>query len=479
MPERFTRASGAFGASGPFAELLYYPGGCLGHRIMKNKPSRFLLGCILAYGAIAPIPAMAQETAARSFDHLYSGIGPQNFLGRAIQQTSDGGYIIAGVNVTTALNVQILKLDATGAVAWQNVYDVHGQSSDGFLVQQTSTGYIVVAVLDASSPNVMIVMNLDPDGALLWTASYPTGGAIGALPSTIEQTPDGGYLLGATNYDIYDGVGPPLWALKLDAAGNIVWQNAYHMLTGSIHSTADGGFIAAGYSLCNPTCTPWIVKLDGGGGVAWQFQYELGANASAASARQTADGGYLIAGGYAVSSSANDAWLMKLGADGNVQWQHGYSSSSCAEGFGAYDAQPAADGGYYMMMASECSYGMIAKLDADGAVRWVDAPVIASGGLGLLIDWFAPTSDGGYVSTGSVGSVALPPRLMALKADSQGGVRACSKLTMTGPRLVEVTPPAVQIAALGINVEATSILPATVVIAGNPSQLAQSNGCAY
>jgi hypothetical protein len=443
---------------------------------MKNNAARFFLTCVIACGAIAPTGLTAQEIAAHSFNHLYSGIGPQNFLGRAIQQTSDGGYIIAGVNVTTALNVQIIKLDAGGAVAWQSVYKVAGQSSDGFLVQQTSTGYIVVAVLDASSPDVMVVMNLDPDGALLWTASYPTGGAIGALPSTIEQTADGGYLFGATNYDLYDGVGPPLWALKLDAAGNIVWQNAYHLLPGSIHSTSDGGFIAAGYSLCNPTCMPWVVKLDSGGNVTWQYQYELGVNASAASARQTADGGYLIGGGYAVSSSANDAWLMKLGADGNVQWQHGYSSS-CAQGLGAYDAQPAAGGGYYLMMASECSYGMIARLDADGVVRWVDMPAFASGALVLLTDWFAPTSDGGYVSTGSAGSLAVPPRLMALKADAQGGVRACSNITMTGPQLAEVTPPAVQIAALRIDVEATTILPGTLVIAADPSQLTPSNGC--
>jgi hypothetical protein len=444
---------------------------------MKNNAARFLLGCLVAYGAIASTPSLAQEAAARSFDHLYSGVGPQNFLGRAIQQTSDGGYIIAGVNITTALNVQVIKLDASGALAWQNVYKVNGQSIDGFLVQQTSTGYIVVAVTDAANPYVMIVMNLDPDGALLWTATYPTGGAIGALPSTIEQTADGGYLLGATNYDIYDGVSPPVWALKLDAAGNIVWQNAYHMLAGSIHSTSDGGFIAAGYSLCEPTCMPQIVKLDSGGGVTWQYQYELGANASASSARQTSDGGYLIGGGYAISVGSNNAWLMKLGADGNVQWQHGYSIGSCPEGFGAYDAQTAADGGYYMMMGSACSGGIIAKLAADGAVQWVDMPAFASGGLVLLVDWFAPTSDGGYVSTGSVGSVALPPRLMALKADARGGVRACSKITMTGPPLIEVTPPAVQIAALRINVEATTILPGTLAIAADPSQLAQANGC--
>jgi hypothetical protein len=444
---------------------------------MKKNAARFFLACVVACGAIAPTWVVGQDIAARSFDHLYSGIGPQNFLGRAIEQTSDGGYIIAGVNITTALNVQVIKLDASGALAWQNVYKVNGQSSDGFLVQQTSTGYIVVAVTDAANPYVMIVMNLDPDGALLWTATYPTGGAIGALPSTIEQTADGGYLLGATNYDIYDGVSPPVWALKLDAAGNIVWQNAYHMLSGSIHSTSDGGFIAAGYSLCEPTCMPQIVKLDSGGGVTWQYQYELGANASASSARQTSDGGYLIGGGYAISVGSNNAWLMKLGADGNVQWQHGYSIGSCPEGFGAYDAQTAADGGYYMMMGSACSGGIIAKLAADGAVRWVDAPAIASGTLVMLVDWFAPTSDGGFVSTGSVGSLAVPPRLMALKAEPEGGVRSCSTITMAGPQLTEVTPPTMQIAALRIGVEATSSLPAALTIAAEPSQLTQSNGC--
>jgi hypothetical protein len=50
---------------------------------------------------------------------------------------------------------------------------------------------------------------------------------------------------------------------------------------------------------------------------------------------------------------------------------------------------------------------------------------------------------------------------------------------MIGPQLLEVTPPTVQIAALRINVDATAILPGTVAIAADPSQLAQSNGCMY
>jgi poly(3-hydroxybutyrate) depolymerase len=254
----------------------------------------------------------------------------------------------------------------------------------------------------------MVVMSVDPNCALLWNFSFPTGGSIGALPSSIEQTTDGGYLLSGTNFDLPNA---PMWGIKLDVAGDIVWQKAYNVLPWTMHSTADCGFV--------------------------------------------------VAGSYAISSKANAAWLLKLGSTGDLQWEHGYFAGSCAQGFTAFDAQPAAGEAYYLMLGGECADGIIAKLDACGTVDWLDLPAFASGNPALLIHGFTPTSDGGYAATGTVGSLSLPP-LMTLKANSSGAVAPCSNISMAGPTLTDLAPPAVQVSVSDVSVQATNAVPVTV-----------------
>jgi hypothetical protein len=434
--------------------------------------------CIFATVCMQAGLSTAQDIQpAAAFSALYS-VPAASFLGRSVVQTTDGGYIAVGVQTTTAYDVEVLKLSASGSVVWQNTYRVDGQFSDGYQARQTTNGSVVVAVVGPQAgPNVLLVLNLDSTGNLLWQATYPTGGTIGALPLSIEQTADGGYLLGATNYDNPGDIVAPLWGLKLDALGNIVWQKVFGFIAGSIHATADGGSILAGTSLCTPTCEPWIVKLDDAGNVAWQNKYFLGAALGfAGSARQTSDGGYLVAGSYNPAANRSAAFLMKLDANGGVVWRRGYASATCSAGIGAYDAEPSA-GGFYLMLNSPCTGAMIARLDAKGVIRWQDSPNYALGSPVLLIDEFSPTRDGGYIATGSVGSLRLAPRFMALKADAQGGVKNCSRISMPTRSLTLVVPPAVTISPAAIETADTAVLRGNVGVSAVASHLTQSDGC--
>jgi hypothetical protein len=435
------------------------------------------LACVLA-ALWVTAPSRAQEAQnASDFAELLDKAGAK-YLGESIQQTSDGGYIISGVVTTTVLEIMAIKLDSTGGITWQNTYAVSGYQGEGSLIQQTSSGYILCATLNPDGgTTVLLVMSLDSSGDVLWQNTYPTGGTIGALPWTIEQTTEGGYLLGATNFDNFEFGTSPLWALNLDASGNVLWQKVFGFNPGNIHATSDGGFILAGYTSCNPTCNPVAMKLDSSGNVVWQNLYQIGSvQAAFNSARETSDGGYLASGEYSDGSGTN-VLLMQLDSDGNVEWQAGFSSSTCLES-GAYDAQAATGGGYFLFLGNNCAYNSIAKLDQSEAIQWQEAFTYTKGGLTLYTDWFAPTSDGGYIAAGSSGSVAEPPRMLALKVNSAGELQPCSSIKAQSLGLAAASVPTVEVSTASIGTDNTAILPAGVTVTPSASKLKTSNGCA-
>ncbi len=121
------------------------------------------------------------------------------------------------------------------------------------------------------------------------------------------------------------------WVIKLDANGNVQWQKTYggkgDDYAYSIQQTSDGGYIVAGKTLSFGTgdSDAWVIKLDAKGNVQWQKTYGGEYDDFVHSIQQTSDGGYIVAG-YTLSFGAgNDAWVIKLDAKGNVQWHKTYA----------------------------------------------------------------------------------------------------------------------------------------------------------
>src|SRR5215472_11676991 len=130
--------------------------------------------------------SIAQEVQSASmFSDLLHTPGVL-YSGRAIHQTSDGGYILVGGVTTTSptivMSILVVKLESSGDIAWQNQYTVSGQPSEGFFIRQTPTGYILAATMGPpAGSQVILVLSIDPSGQLLWQRTYPTGGISGAL----------------------------------------------------------------------------------------------------------------------------------------------------------------------------------------------------------------------------------------------------------------------------------------------------------
>jgi hypothetical protein len=316
--------------------------------------------------------------------------GSNNDWANSIQQTTDGGYVVAGYTISNNGDVSgnhgdddywIVKLDGTGNIQWQKCL----------------------------------------------------GGTIAEYANSIQQTIDGGYVLAGLTTSYNGDVsgnhgGGDAWIVKLDGAGNIQWQKCLGGTgtdeANSIKQTADGGYVVAGSSNSNDGDVAgnnglydyWIVKLDGSGSIQWQKCLGGSSNDHAYSIQQTTDGGYIVAGGASSSDGdvANnfgwsDYWVVKLDAAGNIQWQKCLGGTHIDV---AKSIQQTTDGGYVIAGYTRSNDGnvsgnhgaidyWIVKLDVSGNLQW-DKCLGGTGDDYSHTIW--QTADGGYVVAGESNS---------------------------------------------------------------------------
>jgi hypothetical protein len=327
-----------------------------------------------------------------------------------IQQTADGGYIMGGKHYFTPprhSNLYLVKTDADGDTLWTRSYGNSFERDEAWSVQQTSDGgYIVTGntrSFGAGGYDVWL-LKTDANGDTLWTRTY--GGSGTDYGHSVEQTPDGGYMIGgkttsfgAGSYDV--------WLLKTDANGDTLWTRTYG---GSridqaldAHQTSDGGYVLVGYteSFGAGSADFYVVKTDANGDTIWTRVYGGELRDECQSIRETADGGYFLAG-YSRSFGASDElniYLVKTDANGDTLWTRTYGG---VEDDWTYDGQQTPDGGYFIAGTSY-SFGpglydfWLLKCDANGDTLWSR---LYGGGESDDARAFQLTSDGAYAICG-------------------------------------------------------------------------------
>ena len=313
----------------------------------------------------------------------------------SIQQTSDGGYIIAGSTESNDCDITgdhgdfdywIVKLNSSGNIQWQK--SLGGSDDDeAYSIQQTNDGgYIIAGLSGSNDGNVTgnhgdwdyCIVKLNSSGNIEWQECL--GGSSNDYAISIQQTNDGGYIVAGSSEssdgDVTGNHGHfDCWLVKLNFNGNIQWEKCIGGSDGegalSIQQTTDSGYIVAGYSSSedgdvtgnNGASDYWIVILNSSGNI--ERQKSLGGSSIdyANSIRKTSDGGYIVAG-WSISNDGDvignhgkyDYWLVKLDLDLNIKWQ------KCLGGKDndAHSILQTSDDDYIVAGSSESSDGDVA-----------------------------------------------------------------------------------------------------------------------
>jgi hypothetical protein len=179
----------------------------------------------------------------------YGDVGDDN--GSSIQQTSDTGYIVAG-STTSFGNlgqVYLIKTNASGDTLWTRTYG--GADYDiGRSVQQTTDGGYIITGETYSFGNLyqVYLIKTNASGDTLWTRTY--GGPNDDLGYSVQQTSDGGYIVAGRSDGFGNGV--QVFLVKTNASGDTLWTRTHggagEDLGYFVHQTTDGGYIVTGWS---------------------------------------------------------------------------------------------------------------------------------------------------------------------------------------------------------------------------------------
>jgi hypothetical protein len=284
---------------------------------------------------------------------------------QSIKNTKDGGFILAGTsnspqtpkgeigdkkeNCKGITDFWVIKLNAKGEEQWQKTIGGDGQDEVLCAFQTKDGGYM----LGGSSSSTLRpkeditekgtidvkpdltgksekcrgnmdywIVKLDNTGAVQWQKTF--GGEYADVLRSMEQTTDGGYILGGYSNssrsgdktEANSGIGD-YWIFKIDNLGKIEWQKTYGGNGDNqlyvIHQTKDGGYIAGGNSNSTTPLTfmggnvsngtdYWVLKMNENGEVIWSKTYDFGKVDILTSMVENEDHTFLI-GGYAQSEN--------------------------------------------------------------------------------------------------------------------------------------------------------------------------------
>jgi hypothetical protein len=395
------------------------------------------------FGGIDPLSIISGETwelyekPAVQWAKTYGG-SSQDWASSAdsIQQTSDGGYIVVGDTYSFGAgngDFWVLKLDTNGNMQWQKTYGGSGNDYASSIQQTSDGGYIVAGVTPSfgAGDYDIWVLKLDTNGNVQWQNTY--GGSNDDEAYSIQQTLDNGYIVGGYTYSFGAGFSD-VWVLKLDANGNVLWQKTYGGSSNdwaeSIQQILDGSYVVAGVtdSFDAGNGDFWVLKLDANGNVLWQKTYGGSAFDRGRTIQQTSDGGYIVGGMTQSFGAGNgDAWELKLDANGNVQWQKTYGGNDF-EGAAIWQTPD----GTYIATGRTYSFGAggddlwVFKLDTNGNMVWQKT----YGGSGNeFARSIQQTSDGGYIVGSFTNSFGTGSEdVWVLKLDANGEIPGCSAM---------------------------------------------------
>jgi len=255
--------------------------------------------------------------------------GSESNYGISVDETMDGGFIITGVSSTSGgydnnSDILLVKIDSLGNTEWTNVFgDSFNDENEGYAVSQTyDGGYIITGVImpyNGDYNDDLWLIKTDSLGNSEWNLIL--GGTQSDVGYSVQQTNDSGYVITGMTESYGETLGyDDAWLIKTDSSGDTLWTKIFgDVIEGrSVQQTSDGGYIVVGNG--------GLIKTDAVGDAEW-----INDNVDGISVQQTTDGNYIVLG-----ESENNILLTKLHV--TTTW-HVATTGSDASGDGS-EANP-------------------------------------------------------------------------------------------------------------------------------------------
>ncbi|MFZ2899985.1 MAG: PKD domain-containing protein [Saprospiraceae bacterium] len=363
------------------------------------------------------------------FEKIFGGSKSEEV--RSVKQTSDGGYIIAGTTESFGAgdkNVYLIKVNGLGEVMWEKNFG--GENSDyGYSVQETSDGGFIIAGNKYSnvSERDVYLIKANNLGEVMWEETF--GGGNINRGESVQETFNGGYIIAGNTYS-YGSGNSDVYLIKTNGSGGVEWVKTFGGVNDdmgkALQKTSDGGYIIVGYtsSYGFGSSDVYLIKTNSSGGVEWEKTFGGSGAEYGYSVQQTSDGGYIIVG-YTSSYGfgGGDVYLIKTNSSGIVEWEKTFGGSGAEYG---YSVQQTFDGGF-ILTGSTSSYGVgqddifLIKTNSSGGVEWEKTFGGPHTDRGYSVQ---QTSDSGYVIVGTQAQndVAVWADIILLKTDGEGNV---------------------------------------------------------
>ena len=213
---------------------------------------------------------------------------------------------------------------------------------------------------------------------IVWTRFY--SGATYEFGQCLRPTTDGGFVISGYKWK-FNMSDTDAYLIKTDADGDTVWTRTYGGFDDegatSVRQTADGGYIMAGYtrSFGAGGTDVYLIKTDAGGELLWTGIFGGDSSDVASSVEQISDGGYIITGRtYIFGPGETDVYVIRTDSMGDSLWTRTFGGLAGEEDYG--NAALQTFDGKFAVVAKKGAFGpdpssiWLLKLDDNGDTLW-------------------------------------------------------------------------------------------------------------
>ncbi|MEI7620675.1 MAG: prepilin-type N-terminal cleavage/methylation domain-containing protein [Candidatus Falkowbacteria bacterium] len=324
--------------------------------------------------------------------------------------------ILATVSVLALSNVRAKSRDAKRAgdvKQIQTALELFFNDNNRYpTIEEWNTGKIYSTTTGVTSTYMQIIPN----------APTPADGSCTSEYNNYVYSPvDNGssysisYCLGGVIGELSGGnvCATPGGVISGYCAEAITFVKRYGVFFRSAQQTIDGGYIIAGDSYGDDA---YLIKIDADGNEQWLRTFNKPMSQYIRSVQQTTDGGYILAG-ITEANGNFDAYMIKADSSGNEVWSKNFGGAGQQQS--SY-VQQTSDGGYILIGNElEISRPYFIKTDSSGNEVW-SKKINISDNYPSYFSSGQQTSDGGYIFSGLKELDDFSRNFYLVKTDSSG-----------------------------------------------------------